>query len=255
MRWTIGLPSFNNLTEVYFTVQALRMYHNLSDCEIVIIDNYGDCKLEKFCRDCSNINIRYYKYTDTVGVSVAKNKIFEYARGEYVLVMDSHVLIQPGALDFTPPDDDMIQGPIMMTNGISYYCEWKPIWRSKMWGIWGDIVKVLPKKPFEIWATGAGFFAVKKSSWLGFNSGFRGFGGETGYIQEKYRKAGRRVWCYPNMIWMHCFCGQGKALYPIRIEDRVRNYLLGFAELGLDISPIYTEFGQHLVDSVRECIK
>ncbi len=254
MRWTIGMPSYKNFVEVYFTVQSLRMHHDLTDCEIVVIDNYGDDGLQKFIQKTGNGVVRYYRETAVTGVSHAKNKIFEHARGEYVLVIDSHILIKPGALDHTPPGDDMIQGPLMKSKCDEYWCEWLPTWRSKMWGIWGKTVNKdeIPKQPFEIWAMGAGFFAVRRDSWLGFNKNFRGFGGETGYIQEKYRAAGRKVWCYPNMVWMHLFYNLGRKVpYPLKMKDRVRNYLYGFKELGLDTKPIYDEFGISYTEAVK----
>lgn len=253
MRWTIGMPSYNNFVEVYFTIQSLRMYHDLTDCEIVVIDNYGDDELRNFVQKAGKDIVRYYRETDTTGVSYAKNKIFEHARGEYVLVIDSHILIKPGTFDHTPPDDDMIQGILCQSNCKGFWCEWLPQWRAKMWGIWGKTLKEdeIPNEPFEIWAMGAGFFAVRRESWLGFNSKFRGFGGETGYIQEKYRKAGRKVWCYPNMRWMHLFYNQGRKIpYPLHMKDRIRNYLIGFHEIGLDIEPIRKEFGNTLVDKI-----
>lgn len=255
MRWTIGMPSYNNLAEVYFTVQSLRLHHNLSDCEIVVIDNFGDVNLEKFCKNSGGNTVRYEKFTDVTGVSAAKNKIFEVARGEFVLCIDSHILMKPGVLDKTPPGDDMIQGPLLYADSKTYVCEWKPQWRSQMWGIWGQSYSIdtLPKDPFQIWATGAGFFACRRDSWLGFNSKFRGFGGETGYIQEKYRKAGRAIWCYPNMVWMHMFYNQGRKIpYPVNLEDRVRNYLIGFEEIGLDTKPIYEHFGKDFVEKVKK---
>jgi len=233
------------------------MYHNLDDYEIVVIDNYGDETLRKFCQQNPE-NVRYYKFTDIQGVSYAKNKIFDVARGEYVLVIDSHILIKPGAFDFTPPCDDMIQGPLLCANQTYYLCEWLPQWRAKMWGIWAPKVAIvdLPKEPWEIWATGAGFFATRRESWLGFNKNFKGFGGETGYIQEKYRKAGRKVWCYPNMVWSHLFYNQGRKIpYSLKTEDRVRNYLYGFEELGLDTEPIYKEFGLGYTKLVKASMK
>lgn len=258
MKWTIGMPSYNNLTEVYFTVQSIRMYHKLDDYEIVIIDNFGDDGLKQFCQQSGNGVLKYYRFTDVQGVSYAKNKIFEVANGDYVLVIDSHILIKPGAFDFTPPDDDMIQGPLLRADNKDCMCEWLPQWRSKMWGIWAPKVDLndLPKEPWEIWAQGAGFFACKRTSWLGFNKNFKGFGGETGYIQEKYRKAGRKVWCYPNMVWMHLFYNQGRKI-PYRLDqnDRIRNYLYGFEELGLDTEPIYKEFGMNLVKNVKVGMK
>jgi hypothetical protein len=135
-----------------------------------------------------------------------------------------------------------------------------------MWGIWGDYIpeSALPAEPVEIWGMGAGFFACRRGSWLGFNPAFRGFGGETGYIQEKYRKAGRRVMCYPNMKWVHFFASfshcssgplQGRSLpYDVKIVDRVRNYIIGFEEIGLDTLPIKNHFGAEMFNQARSMI-
>lgn len=247
MKWTIGMPSYNNFTEVYFTVQALRAYHDLSDCEILVIDNYGDDKLKNFIEEYGGNTVRYVRYTNIRGVSAAKNKVFEHARGEYVLCIDSHILLMPGALDKTPPGDDMIQGPTLVNSMDKYKTEWVQKWGTRMWGVWADPVDTLPTEPHEIWAQGAGFFACRRDSWLGFHKGFRGFGGETGYIQEKYRQAGRKVWCYPNMVWLHFFHTQGRKItFPVRSIDRVRNYVLGLQELGLNTGEIREVFGEPL---------
>ena len=42
---TVGMSTYDDFDGVYFTVQALRMYHNIinnNDCEIIIIDNNPD---------------------------------------------------------------------------------------------------------------------------------------------------------------------------------------------------------------------
>jgi glycosyltransferase involved in cell wall biosynthesis len=258
MKWTIGMPCYKNLVEVYFTVQSLRLHHGAdlnNDYEIVVVDNYGDKALEEYVRKSGTGVVRYEKYTDVTGVSAAKNRMFEIAKGEFVLCIDSHILIQRGAFDKTPPGDDMIQGPVLQAGCKHYWTQWLPEWRGNMWGIWEKAreLKDVPKEPFEIWAMGAGFFACRRDSWLGFNKNFRGFGGESGYIQEKYRKAGRKVWCYPNMVWQHLFFNQGRQIpYPIQMADRVRNYLYGFEELGLDTEPIAKHFGAELVASARK---
>lgn len=119
-----------------------------------------------------------------------------------------------------------------------------------MWGIWSDAIESwrLPKEPFEIYMQGLGLFGAKKETWLGFNKDFRGFGGEEGYIHEKYRQAGRTTLCLPWLQWFHYFgAGSGSP-----IEDRVRNYLIGFKELNLREEPIYRMFGTRIVDSVKE---
>jgi glycosyltransferase involved in cell wall biosynthesis len=255
MRWTIGMPSYNNFTEVYFTLQALRMYHDMRDKEIIVVDNFGDKYLEKFIKEKGGNVVRYERATEIQGVSYAKNRIFDTAKGEFVLVIDSHILLKPGCFDVEPSGNDFIQGPLLINDCFQYWYEWLPVWRANMWGIWGEKVGAegLPRQPIDIWAMGAGFFATRRDSWLGFNEKFRGFGGETGYIQEKYRKAGRRVICYPNMVWLHYFCNTGRKIpFKVNPSDRIRNYLIGFAELGLDINPIINHFGKSAVESITK---
>jgi len=255
-RWTVGMPSYNNFTEVWFTCQALRMYHGDIDMEIVVVDNYGDLALKAWAeKDGSAFGVRYEKYAEHVGVSPAKNRIFEVATGENVLVIDSHIMLARGALSWDIPDDNLYQGPIIRGNWRSYCAEWLPRWRAGMWGIWGPSIDQVPDAPVEIWAQGAGFFACRRDSWLGFHREFRGFGGETGYLQEKYRKYGRHVYCEPRLQWIHFFNSAklgGRALtYPMQVLDRVRNYLLGFEELGLDTAPIEQHFGSDAVAEAR----
>ena len=249
MRWTIGMPSYDNFTEVYFTIQSLRMHHDMTDKEIVVVDNFGDDYLAKFIKEKGGSVVRYERANEIQGVSYAKNRIFDIAKGEFVLVMDSHILLQRGIFNKDPAGSDFVQGPLLLNDCLYYWYEWLPVWRANMWGIWGTKVLAadLPKGPVDIWAMGAGFFATRRDTWLGFNPEFRGFGGETGYIQEKYRKAGRRVQCYPNMVWLHYFCNTGRKIpFPVKKEDRVSNYIVGFKELGLDIDQIKQHFGEDM---------
>jgi glycosyltransferase involved in cell wall biosynthesis len=252
VKLTIGMPSYNNFPEVFFTVQALRMYHDLKDCEILVIDNYGkDPELEKFIKNQGCGQVRYEKFTETPGPAGAKNAVFEHAKGDMVICMDSHIMLMPGALNNITMTDDLIQGPMVYNDLVNFCYEWEPVWRGNMWGVWGRCVnkEQLPKKPVEIWGLGMGLFMASRQSWLGFNKNFKGFGGEEGYIHEKYRKAGRKVICYPNMIWMHMF--DRKIPYPLNLIDRVRNYVIGFEELGLDLAPVIKEFGVALVAEAR----
>lgn len=243
MKLTIGLPCYNNFTEVFYTVQALRMYHDLTDCEILVIDNFGkDPELEKFVKNQGAGIVRYEKCAEGTGPAYAKDQVFRKAKGDMVLCLDSHVMLAKGALDNIPFTDDFIQGPLMYCDLKHYACEWKPVWRGNMWGIWGDCVTKLPEQPFDIWGSGCGCFMTKRESWLGFNPDFKGFGGEEGYIQEKYRKAGRKVLCNPKLVWMHQF--DRKIPHQVLIIDRIANYIIGFKELGLDLTPIKEHFGQ-----------
>ena len=93
---------------------------------------------------------------------------------------------------------------------------------------------------------GLGLFACRRAAWPGFNPDFRGFGGEEGYIHEKFRRAGGRTLCLPFLRWMHRFTRPLGIPYVNRWEDRLRNYLIGFRELGLDTAPVVEHFKAHL---------
>ena len=253
MRLTIGLPSYNNLTEVWYTVQSLRMHHNLTDCEILVIDNFGDSELERFIKNNGDGIVRYEKCTDGSGPAFAKNKVFELAHGTMVLCIDSHILLRPGALDNVPVTDDFITGPLVYNNNKDYVRDFKNVWRGHMWGIWGDYSNKLPTDIIEIWGMGAGCFCCKKDTWLKFNPRFKGFGGEEGYIHEKYRQAGRKVISIPKLIWMHQF--ERKIPYPLRLIDRVRNYIIGHEELKIDPKLMEAHFGPALINEAKKMIE
>jgi hypothetical protein len=93
---------------------------------------------------------------------------------------------------------------------------------------------------------GLGVFSCRKAAWLSFHPGFRGFGGEEGYIHEKFRQAGRRCLCLPWLRWMHRFGRPNGVQYPLIVEDKLRNYVLGHAELGLDLAPVLEHFAAFL---------
>lgn len=100
-------------------------------------------------------------------------------------------------------------------------------------------------KPFEIPAMGLGLFTCRKEAWLRFNPHFRGFGGEEMYIHEKYRKAGHKNICLPWLRWLHRFGRPDGVKYPLTRYNKVRNYVLGHKELGMDLTPVK----EHFVDT------
>ncbi len=96
--------------------------------------------------------------------------------------------------------------------------------------------------PFEIPAQGLGLFSSRRETWLGFNPYMLGFGGEEGYIHEKYRQAGRKAMCLPFLRWLHRFGRPGGPKYPLTLEGKVRNYILGFNELKRPLDEVYKHF-------------
>ena len=81
-------------------------------------------------------------------------------------------------------------------------------------------------EPFEIPMQGLGLFFVRKAAWLKFNKHARGFGGEEGYIHEKYRKNGHKTLCLPFLKWLHRFGRPDGVKYPLTLNNKLRNYIL-----------------------------
>jgi hypothetical protein len=100
---------------------------------------------------------------------------------------------------------------------------------------------------------GLGVFSCRKQAWLGFNPNFRGFGGEEGYIHEKFRQAGARTLCLPALRWLHRFGRPAGIPYRVTVEEKLRNYLIGHLELGLSIQPVIEHFStQAPAENVRQ---
>jgi hypothetical protein len=117
-----------------------------------------------------------------------------------------------------------------------------------MWGVWATDPRGSDPdgEPFEIPMQGLGAFSCRTDAWPGFHPGFRGFGGEEGYVHEKFRRAGQRCLCLPWLRWVHRFGRPRGTPYPLLVEDKLRNYLLGHLELGLDPAPVLAHFSQFL---------
>ena len=250
---TIGMPTYNDFDGVYFTLQALRLFQDLEETELLVVDNYGCDHTERFVEGWARA--RYVRATDTIGTAAAKNVVFAEARGDAVLCCDSHVLFASGVIARLkqyhrshPDSPDLLQGPLVYDDLESMSTHFEPVWRGHMWGIWATDPRGLDPEgePFEIPMQGMGAFSCRRAAWPGFNPSFRGFGGEEGYIHEKVRQAGGRCLCLPWLRWTHRFGRPAGPPYPLTIEDKLRNYVIGFTELGLDLAPVLEHFAEHL---------
>lgn len=250
---TIGMATYYDFDGVYFTLQSLSLYQDLSDTELLVVDNFGCENTKEFVNGWARG--RYILATDVVGTAAPRDLVFQEATGEAVLCCDSHVLFPPGVIATLkeyyrehPDCLDLLQGPLLYDDLTTVSTHLEPVWRDEFWGIWAtDPRGVDPEgQPFDIPMQGLGALSCRKSAWLGFNPRFRGFGSEEGYIHEKFRQAGRRCLCLPWLRWMHRFRRPTRVPYPLTLEDKLRNYIIGHAELGLDINPALSLFAERL---------
>lgn len=97
-------------------------------------------------------------------------------------------------------------------------------------------------RPFEIPGQGLGVFTCRRKAWLGFNEHANKFGGEELYIHEKFRQAGHKAICLPNLKWVHRFARPNGVPYPLTRLGKIRNYVLEFNELGRPLDEIHAHF-------------
>lgn len=250
---TVGMATYDDFDGVWFTIQALRLYQDLDDVELLVVDNYGCDTTRDFLENWTPA--RYLRSTDVQGTAAPRDLVFREASGDAVLCCDSHVMFEPGVIARLkgwfaahPGTPDLLQGPLVSDDLGSIATHFEPVWRAQMWGIWETDPRGLDRdgEPFEIPMQGLGAFACRREVWPGFNRRFSGFGGEEGYIHEKFRQAGGRTLCLPWLRWSHRFGRPKGVTYRNTFEDRLRNYVVGHAELGLDIAPIVENFSEVL---------
>lgn len=262
------MSTYDDYDGVYFTTQSLRMYHNLLDTEIIILDNHPDSKYgqktKEFVDQWTNGLIKYIPFQNTIS-SFNKYKAVNYALGKYILILDCHVLLIPGALDSLlayyakhPNCKDLIQGPLLYDDLQNYATEFKDEWRGDMYGIWHSNQDAYIKgEPFEIKMQGMGLCSFEKENWPGISCHFKGFGAEEGYIAEKFRRNGGKNICLPQLQWVHRFGRPEGVKYPLILEDRIWNYFVGWLEITRDpnhqmIKDTYNHFKNRVAEATLQ---
>jgi hypothetical protein len=155
---TVGMATHNDFQGVYFTIQALQLYHPevLGEIEILVVDNDPAGQEGRWTKDfvanwvMANAGktghpakVTYIEAPEVEGTSAPRDLVFRRAAGKYVLCVDCHVMLYPGALESllgyyvrNPNTLDIISGPIFMDNLSSYGTHFDDVWRGQMWGVW-----------------------------------------------------------------------------------------------------------------------
>lgn len=263
--FSIGMAVYDDFQGAWFTIQNLLAHHGQWVKEIIVVDNNPTSKegqtLAAFCQNTS-LKVKYVAYTEKTGTAAPRNKVFEVATAEYVMCIDPHLVIMPGAFEALetfiaahPGTDDLIQGPLMYDNGIGISTHFADEWRGEMWGTWDFDTRYDTDKWFTIPAQGLGLFVAKRETWLKFNADFRGFGGEEWYIHEKYRQHGRACWCVSQLLWQHRFSRPQGVPYKLTRYDKARNYYIGLKELGIAFDRMEQHFKPLLTSEQMEGAK
>ncbi len=251
---TIGMAVVDDYDGLYFTVMSFLLYHRdcLDRLEFLVLDNNPQGPSSAAIRRlCETLGLRYAAVPDYRSTAV-RDSLFRLAVGRFVLCLDAHVMLAPGALtgliDYLrqyPRTDDLLQGPLVDDRCERAYTHLDNHWKDGMYGVWVEgSLDTTAAEPFEIPMQGLGLFCCRREAWPGLNPRFSGFGGEEGYLHEKFRRAGGRVLCLPWLKWIHRFQRPLGVPYPMNWPDRIRNYLIGHDELGWDQEELCRHFAR-----------
>jgi hypothetical protein len=251
------MATYDDFDGVYFSLMSIKLFHSdcLDEIELLVVDNNPDSAHGKAVKNlASKVGARYLAASEFSGTTV-RERVFLEARGDFVMCIDCHVFLHAGVvarlltyIEENPHSKDIWHGPLVNEGLNLFTSHMDERWQQCFYGVFDSDPRCENKEgePFEIPMQGLAMFVCKRTEWAGFNRKFRGFGGEEGYIHYKFALNGGRTWCLPFMRWTHRFPRPNGVKYTMRWEDRVRNYLIGWTEIGRDTQSIYDHFSQQL---------
>lgn len=229
---------------LWFTLHSL-LFENLVGVEILVVDNNPGQLKEG---DCADIAQKFgppvsYRIGNAVqSPYYPRNCGADSAQGDWLLFLDSHVMLQPGwsrileartrvltedgGDDNWYPKRSLVHFPVGSRNQRSWSGHYRMSIETDFWGHWGPAARGPEEPPYRIAASGIWALLTRKADWetvRGFNEEFRGYGGGEVYIHLKYWRMGGQVLMDPSVRGVHW---SGRRSYPQRWEDRIRNVAL-----------------------------
>lgn len=248
---TIGVIHHGRLKSLAATIKALRRDHDLSDTELLVMDTKPSKKTRKWVKRQRGVR---YAANDRGQKSSALDALFELANGDVVLVLQDPVRLRHGALralrahfERHPESRELVHGPLMSGKRV-LATHSNPYWRRNTWGSRSRDMRgrLTDGEPFSIPMQESGVFSCKRSAWPGMAPRWRGYGGEAGFMQGRFRREGAQVVCLPGLRWERIT--PVKPVFPrSRAATKVlRNHLAGAADLDLDTHYITLRHRDHL---------
>lgn len=221
------------------------------------------------------IDAKYEPWAEVLGTAAGKQACFGKASGEWVLVLDSHVILTDDSLrrlyDFIQKPRnrfcrDLFYG-VNLADDHKQYFSHLDIWGDDgapligddgVFGNWRSDprAKSPDGKPFDVEGGGGWCFFARRDAFLtvGFHPLMRGFGGEEGFISERFRRAGRSVKCAPFVRGIHRYARLSGDVYAVTVAEKLRNHVIGWLDLGFDLEQLRTVWRGRLkpdeIDSV-----
>ena len=157
---TVATAVYDDLYGTQMLMQDLIMHHDLTDVELLIVDNHPTTKggpdkpsdeTKKLISYAAGIGARYIPMPEPTGTAPPRNRCVAEAAGDVVIVCDCHIMFATGALAAireyfadSMHHLDIVSGPMLAKRRqpdgrlqvlATHYAD---VWRKEMWGIWAQ---------------------------------------------------------------------------------------------------------------------
>jgi Glycosyl transferase family 2 len=142
----LGMANYGDWNGCYFSIQHARMLDHFD--EIIVVDSSWETEPEEheqlLALQSKIPELRIIKAPPS-GTSPTRNAVIDNATADIVICMDCHVLLAPNAVDyildyFAEPAEhrkNILSGPMLRDDQTTSSTHFLPIWRNRMWGVWG----------------------------------------------------------------------------------------------------------------------
>ena len=240
--------TYNREKYIYECLSRLAKNADQTGWELVLINNNStdhtaaDCK--RFEQDYPQVHYRYFVETQQ-GLSFARNRGIEEAKGDWLVFLDDDAMIEPDYI--TNLKAHLREHPEAAAFGgqiAPFFEDGEPPWYSK-WSMGfvsaidrGDKVHVFPENKFPIGANmGIKREVLDKVGVFNTELGRTGnnlLAGEEKDLFNRIRKAGGTILYFPNIGVKHCIPGRrttrefvGRLAYGVGVSERLRTKNLG----------------------------
>ena len=117
MRYSVIIPVYNRPDEVDELLQSLTMQH-FKDFEVVVVEDGSSipCK-EVVERYADRLNIKYFSKPNS-GPGQTRNYGAERSEGEYLIILDSDVILPEGYFDAV--EKELLASPVDASGRVTY---------------------------------------------------------------------------------------------------------------------------------------
>ena len=95
---SVLVPVFNGSSTIKRCIDSVLM-QTYSKLELILYDDGSEDDLGEIVEEYSDVRLKYYSSQDNVGIAKARNKLLDYAKGEFIAWIDADDYMLPTRLE------------------------------------------------------------------------------------------------------------------------------------------------------------